>query len=146
MKVGDILSAHDLFSGIWDKFLEFLNCGLFTTDSLEGWLCIFILGYFLWKLAQKAADFVHWSVGMILLLQIGYFLSQTSLNDLIPLDFVFRYDVLGDINRLITNQTIHDALAWLNEKIQFSFVTGWDMIASGEIVHVVKKALFLEAW
>lgn len=138
------MSPQELFSGIGGKFQEFLNCGLFTTDSLEGWLCIFILGYFLWKLVQKAADFVNWSICMIFLLQIGYYLSKTSLNDLIPLSFIFRMDVLGSITDLITNQTIHDALTWLNEHIELYFTLGWNMIASGEIVHVIKKALLLE--
>lgn len=138
------MSPQTLFSTIGAKFQEFLNCGLFTTDSLEGWLCIFILGYFLWKLVQKAADFVNWSICMILLIQIGYYLSQTSLNDIIPLSVVFRMDVLGSITSLVKNQMIHDGLTWLNEHIELYFKLGWDMISSGEIFHVIRKALLLE--
>lgn len=138
------MSAPELFSLIGEKFQEFLNCGLFTTDSLEGWLCIFILGYFLWKLLQRAADFVHWSIGMILLIQIGYYLSLTSLNDIIPLSMIFQMDVLGSIASLIKNQTIHDALIWLNEHIEYYFTLGWELIASGEIFCVIRRALLLE--
>lgn len=139
-----VLSAHELFSAIGGKFEEFLNCGLFTTDSLEGWLCIFILGYFLWKLFQRAADFMHWAIGMVLLLQIGYYLSKTGLNDIIPIGLVFRMDVLGSITSLIKNPTVHDALTWLNEHIEEYIGVAWNMIASGEIFHVIRKALFLE--
>lgn len=138
------MSAPELFGTMGEKFQEFLNCGLFTTDSLEGWLCIFILGYFLWKLWQRAADFVGWCAMMILLLQIGYFLSKTSLNDIIPLDILFRTDVLGSIAGLVKHEGIHNGLVWLNEHIELYFQTGWELIASGEFLRILKQAVLFE--
>lgn len=123
------MNPHELFASIGEHFTEFLHCGLFTTDSLEGWLCIFILGFFLWGLGKKALKFVSWSCAVIFLIQVFYWLSFTSLNAKIPLDSIFKYDVLGSIAGCFEDARIADILNNINDYIKSVITMTWEFIA-----------------
>lgn len=135
------MNPHELFASMGEHFNNFLHCGLFTTDSLEGWLCIFILGFFLWSLGKKALKFVSWSCAVIFLIQVFYWLSFTSLNDKIPLSSVFRYDVLGSIAGCFEDARIAEILNKINEYIRSVMTMTWDFISGGELKSTVDGLL-----
>ena len=123
------MSAPELFASIREHFVDFLHCGLFTTDSLEGWLCIFLLGFFLWSLGKKALKFVSWSCAVIFLIQVFHWLSFTSLNDVVPLGDVFSFDVLGNIAGLFENAKIAEVLTAVNQHIKSVVTTTWEFLS-----------------
>ncbi len=131
------MSAPELFESIRNYFNNLLGCGLFSTDSLEGWLCIFILGYFLWKLWRQAMNFVNWSICVLFLIQVGYWLSQTGFNDVINIAAVFRMDVLGSITALITNDMLRNILEAVNDFIRVTITSVWSMFSTGQLRSMV---------
>ena len=68
---------------------QLLNEHPISTDSIEGWILIFLIAFIAWNVYRKAMKFVGWSCAVILLIQIGYFLGTTDLNNLIPLSQIF---------------------------------------------------------
>ena len=73
-----------------------LNGSAFTTDSVEGWLCIILSLFLIYNITKKLGDFVGWCIGGIILIQVFYWLSFTGLNDLIPLSNIFKYDIFSN--------------------------------------------------
>lgn len=71
-----------------------MNSNIFTTDSIEGWICILLLLFVAWNIYKKALKFASFSLGVIFIMQVCYWLSFTGLNDIIPLSTYFKYDVL----------------------------------------------------
>lgn len=131
------MSAPDLFANIKTHFINFLNCGLFTTDSLEGWLCIFILAFFLWALGKKALKFAIWSCSVIALIQIFHWLSMTSANNYIPLDKIFGYDVLGAIASCFKDARIANILNTANEHIKSVITMTWEFLTEGGLKEAI---------
>lgn len=130
------------FSGIV-RFLKenseaMLNSSMFSTDSIEGWICILLLGFMVWNLCRKAMKFVAWSVTVIFLFQTFYWLSFTGLNDYIPLDRVFKYDVLTSIAQCFAGTRVCDALLWANAWLQAVMFRVGELVFGGGFLDMLR--------
>lgn len=112
-----------------------LNDNPISTDSIEGWILIFLIGFICWNLYRKALRFVLWSCSVILLIQIFYFLGTTELNNLIPLNIVFKYDVLAAIAQTCVDTPLCDAMLSINATIRYICINTWQFL-SGVFSHV----------
>ena len=75
---------------------EILTGGAFSSDSLDTLKLLLVLAlciWIAWSLGKRAIRFFGFLLGFLFVLQMGFLLAQTSLNDLIPLDAVFCIDV-----------------------------------------------------
>ena len=109
--MGDILVA------LKDEFANTLNSSAFTSDSIEGWIIILVTLFLIYELSHKAVKFTGWLIGLIFFFQIGHWLSFTGLNDIIPLDVVFKYDVLTAVAQCFVGTRICDWLLYANSFI-----------------------------
>ena len=107
---------------------QLLNEHPISTDSIEGWVLIFLIAFIAWGLYRKALKFVGWSCSVILLIQIGYFLGSTNLNNIIPLSSVFKYDVLTAIAQTCVGTPACDILLQINAAIRYICVNTWDTL------------------
>ena len=111
------------------QYLEqLLNEHPISTDSIEGWILIFLIAFIVWGLYKKALNFVGWSCAVILLIQVGYFLGTTNLNNIIPLSTLFQYDVLTAIAQTCVGTPICDVLLKINAAIRYICTNTWDTL------------------
>ena len=111
------------------QYLEqLLNEHPISTDSIEGWILIFLIAFIVWGLYKKALKFVGWSCAVILLIQVGYFLGTTNLNNIIPLSTLFQYDVLTAIAQTCVGTPICDVLLKINAAIRYICINTWDTL------------------
>lgn len=74
-----------------------------TLADFEGLIVILLLVFIVIALIKKATKFVLFCVSLLCLMQVGFMLSQTSLNDKIPLDRYFKYDIVSSITNIWEN-------------------------------------------
>lgn len=115
-------------SSIKESLQELLNSHPISTDSIEGWILIFLIAFIAWNLYKKALHFVGWSCAVILLIQVGYFLSFTQLNNIIPLSSIFKFDILTAIAQTCVGTPLCSILLSINATIQYICVQTWDTI------------------
>ena len=116
-----------------------INSDAISTDSVEGWIIIIIglcLAHFIWKKASKAAV---WCMCGILAFQVLYILSLTGFNEIIPLNRVFKYDVLTAIAQCFAGTKICSVLLWLDSFLLVSCAKLWSMGA--DFFRAVKRIL-----
>lgn len=123
-----------------DSSSELLNSSMFSTDSIEGWICIFLLGFIIWNLWRKVMHFVSWSIAVIFLLQVFYWLSFTSLNNYIPLSDWFKYDVLTSIAQCFVGTKICDILLYINAWLKTLMFTVCNYIFDGGFADMLRNA------
>lgn len=107
----------DTISALKTEMEALLNSSAFSTDSIEGWIIILLVGFIAWNIYKKALKFVGWSISVIFLFQVFYWLSLTGLNDIIPLSKVFKYDVLTSIAQCFQGTKVCDFILWVNAAI-----------------------------
>lgn len=136
------MTATGLFDKIGELFSEIWNCGLFTTDSLEGWVCIFLLLYILSRLGRKALEFAGWCVGLMFLAQILYHLGRTGFGDSFPwFRDIFNYNLMGNFNAVVTNDLIHGIIESLDKFIETVMNAFYNLFASGNITDMARRAV-----
>lgn len=113
---------QEIFVTIKDELINMLNPSAFTIDSLEGILIIALIIYMIYHMSRKTKNIVKACLGILLALQIGWWLSCTSLNNLINLRSIFKYDVLTSIAQVFVGTKICDILIGLNALIKTIFV------------------------
>ncbi len=107
---------------------QLLNEHPISTDSIEGWILIFLIAFIAWNVYRKAMKFVGWSCAVILLIQIGYFLGTTDLNNLIPLSQIFKYDILTAIAQTCVGTPVCDVLLKINAYIRYICTNTWSTL------------------
>ena len=124
-----------------DELMCLLNTKAFSTDSIEGWIIILLLGFIAWNIYRKALDFVCWSAAVILLFQVFYYLGKTGFNDIIPLATVFKYDVLTSLAQCFAGTIICDVILWINAAIHTICASLWTTICEywNSFVHWYKN-------
>lgn len=108
----------EAISALKNELDALLNSSAFSTDSIEGWIIILLVGFIAWNIYRKALKFVGWSISVIFLFQVFYWLSLTGLNDVIPLSTIFKYDVLTSIAQCFQGTVICDVILWINAAIR----------------------------
>lgn len=81
---------------------------LSSFDSIEGLLVVCLAVFLIFLLVRKAFHIAIWCAGLLVLIQIGYLLGQTSLNNVIPFATVFQYDVFTAVAHLFVGTAIGD--------------------------------------
>ncbi len=76
---------------------------------LQRFIIILLVIFIIISILKKAGKFACFCISILCLMQMGYFLSSTSVNDTIPLDKYFKYDVVKSITS-IWNETDKEAL------------------------------------
>lgn len=123
--MSDVSSA---INEIKQYLAQLLNEHPISTDSVEGWILIFLIAFIVWGLYKKALKFVGWSCAAILFIQVGYFLGTTNLNDIVPLGTLFKYDVLTAIAQTCVGTPICDVLLKINATIRYICVNTWNAL------------------
>lgn len=91
---------------------SWLNPSIFSLDSAEGVLVIGLCVYFLYRLTKNLGDFVGWCIGALFIIELGYLLGFTVLNDYIPFRSIFKFDVLGAPAQLFAGTKIADGILY----------------------------------
>lgn len=104
-----------------------------TLADFQGIIVILLVVFIAIALVRKAMKFVLFCVSLLCLMQVGYMLSQTSLNDKIPLDKYFKYDIVSSITQ-IWEDTDKDQLEQDINNMANSIVSG-----TGEIIDKVNS-------
>ena len=115
-------------SEIADSLRQLLNDHPISTDSIEGWILIFLILFIVWNLCRKAFKFVGWSCALIFLIQVCYFLGQTDLNTIIPIGNFFQYDILAAIAQTCVGTPFCDWLLQINAAIQYIITNTWQAL------------------
>lgn len=126
----------DAINALKDEFSSILNASAFSTDSIEGWIIILLCGFIIWNIYRKSLKFIAWSVSVIFLFQVFYWLSFTGLNNVIPLSKVFKYDVLTSIAQCFAGTKACDIILWINASIHVICSNLWSTLA--EWFHIAK--------
>ena len=71
-----------------------------TASDFQAILIILLVVFIGINVAKKAAKFILFVFCLLCLYQTGYILSHTSINDRIPLDKYFKYDILSSISQI----------------------------------------------
>lgn len=71
-----------------------------TLADFQGIFVILLIVFIAIAIVKKAMKFVLFCVSLLCLMQVGFMLSQTSLNDKIPLDKYFKYDIVSSITQI----------------------------------------------
>lgn len=127
------MSLSELAASMKQQLEALLNSEMFSTDSIEGWICILLLGFIVWNLGRKAMKFVGWSVSVIFLFQVMHWLSLTSLNDIVPLSTYFKYDVMTSIAQCFVGTRACDLILTANGWIKAITMQTWEFLSGGGI-------------
>lgn len=129
----DDVIMWETVSAIKNELANVLNPSAFSMDSFEGWLII-IVGLILirgfWK---KATNTIWWSIGVIFFCQAMYGLSLTGFNDIIPLSYVFKYDVMTSLAQCFVGTKVCDVILYFNSIVIATMNGLWD--ACGDLLH-----------
>lgn len=79
-------------------------------DSVQGIIIILLLIWLVTAVIRHAFKAVAWCFFLIVLIQIGYILGTTSLNDAIPFSEIFKYDVISAVANLFPDTFVQTAL------------------------------------
>lgn len=107
----------ETIAAIKEELLQILNPSAFSADSVEGWLIIVLGIMLIHSLWKKATSAILWSAGAIVCCQILYGLSLTGFNQIIPLSYVFKYDVMTSIAQCFVGTKACDALLYFDSII-----------------------------
>lgn len=123
----------ETISAIKDGLSNVLNPSAFTVDSIEGWLIIVVGLILIRGFWQKATRAIWWSVGALFFVQAMYSLSLTGFNDIIPLSYVFKYDIMTALAQCFVGTKICDGMLYFNSAIIATMNGLWD--SCGDILH-----------
>lgn len=118
----------DAIQAAKEEMASVLNSSAFSTDSIEGWILIILilcLIYGIWKRAVKA---INWSICVILFCQIMYGLSLTGINNLVPLNRIFKFDVVTAIAQCFAGTKLCDILLYFNSSLLVICQRLWDTV------------------
>lgn len=113
-------------SAIKDELSNMLNSSAFTVDSIEGWLIIIVGLILIRGLWCKATRAIWWSIGVIFFFQAMYCLSLTGFDDIIPLSYVFKYDVMTSLAQCFVGTKLCDVILYFNSIIIATMNGLWD--------------------
>lgn len=71
-----------------------------TLADFQGIIVILLIVFIVISIVKKAAKFGIFCLSILCLMQVGFMLSKTDLNDKIPLDQYFKYDIVGSITQI----------------------------------------------
>ena len=99
-----------------------LNPSILTPDSLQGVFVLLALAFIVWCLFKKTIRFIKFSVIFLCIMQLGFVLGQTALNDIVPLSDWFKYDVFAALAQLCVGTPVASFFLWLSRWISGAMV------------------------
>ena len=90
---------------------------------------------------RHAFKAVAWCFFLIVLIQIGYILGTTSLNDVIPFSEIFKYDVISAVANLFPDTFVQTALLKVS-----AFLTQIFTDFSGAVQHLWDQLHLEHIW
>jgi hypothetical protein len=132
----------DMMMEIKNDLMGLLNTSAFTSDSIEGVVVLLLSLLLVYSLIIKVGPFTDWLIGFIFMIQIGYWLSFTGLNRMIPLNMIFKYDVLTAVAQCFVGTGFCDMLLYINAFIRMICRGLWDAIKGlpyGELVKIFRS-------
>lgn len=136
-KVMNDMTIGEILIGIKNEVMDLLNSSAFSTDSIEGWIVIFLCLVIVYKVTKEAYDFIGWCVGVLFLIQLGYCLSLTGLNDLIPLSDIFKYNVVVSVAQCFVGTPFCDLLLYVDAFISYIGNVLWNFLE--QVLPVLKR-------
>ena len=118
----------DLITQVKGDLDAILSSHAISPDSIEGIIIIFALAFIAWGIYKKASEFVGWSLAVILLCQVMYWLGQTSFNNLVPVAYVFKYDILAAIAQCFVGTKACDAILYIDAFIRSVSIVVWNTV------------------
>lgn len=112
-----------------NELIQLFNSPMFSTNSIEGWVIIFLCIWLIYEISHKAVKAIGVIVSIIFLFQVLHWFSLTSLNDIIPLSNFFAYDILEAVAQCFAGTKICDFLMWVNEYIHMVCSSLWQIFA-----------------
>lgn len=79
-------------------------------ESVQGIIIILLLIWLVTAFIRHAFKAVAWCFFLLVLIQIGYILGNTSLNNSIPFSELFKYDVISAVANLFPDTFVQTAL------------------------------------
>lgn len=121
---------------------QLIDPSMFSTSSIEGWICILLVGFIIWNIGRKALKFIGWSIGAIVLFQILHYLSMTPVNDIIPLSQWFKFDVMTSIAQCFAGTAVCDIILTVNSWIRAIILELGRVLTSGEIRSAIESMVW----
>ena len=109
---------NDMIISMKNDLMGLINPSAFTSDSVEGVIIILLFLFLVYEVSHKAIHFAGWLCGLIFMFQVGHWLSFTGLNRMIPLNTIFKYDVLTAIAQCFVGTKVCDGLLYANAFIR----------------------------
>ena len=103
-----------------------INPSAFTTDSIQGWITIALIIILIYEASTRAMKIVGFIASVMILFQVGFWLSATGMNYFIPLSDIFKYDIFTSIAQCFAGTRICDALLWADAFMLNSFAYMFD--------------------
>lgn len=110
-------------------------------DSVQGIIIILLLIWLVTAVIRHAFKAVAWCFFLIVLIQIGYILGTTSLNDTIPFSEIFKYDVISAVANLFPDTFVQTALLKVS-----AFLTRIFTDFSGAVQHLWDQLHLEHIW
>ena len=82
------------------------------------------------SIIEKAIKIAKSLAGMLLGVQVCYWLSFTGLNDILQLSKVFKYDLLMAVAQCFVGTEFCDWLLYIDSAIRTLLIVGWDKVSS----------------
>ena len=95
-----------------------LNPSALTLDSVEGVLVLILILFMLHSFSEKMFKVASWCFAGILIIQIGYYLSFTGLNEYIPFSSIFKYDIMTSLAQLCVGTKLSDIILYASAVLQ----------------------------
>lgn len=107
-----IVEIKDMLEGM-------LNPSVFTLDSVEGVVVTALGIWAVYRITKNLGDFVGWAIGALFLIQLGYVLGFTVLDNYIPFSSIFKFDIITAMAQLFAGTPIADGLLYVSAFINF---------------------------
>lgn len=104
---------------IKNMLADTLNPSVFSWDSAEGVVVTILCVVIVYRITKNLGSFVGWLLGALFLIQLGYVLGFTTLNNYIPFSEIFKFDVITAMAQLFAGTPVCDALLYVSAFINF---------------------------
>lgn len=124
-QIADFIRNIDL-----SEYAEILNPTTWQTANLESFIVMFLILAICYKTFHKAYKFAGWCLGLLLVVQIGYILGLSNLNNMIPFNAVFKYDVGVSFANFFAGTKIAEWILWIHDVLKGSLIILGNQIAN----------------
>lgn len=141
IRAAEAFSLSDLASAIKTQAENMMNSSAFSTDSLEGWICILLVGFIVWNIGKRIMKFVSWSVCIIFLFQVMHWLYMTELGTAWPWLSFFKLDVLDSIAQCFVGSRVCSFLLTVNGWMKAIVIQTYALISGSGLLEAAEQFL-----